>query len=148
MSRHQLDSYQRAAFQCGIVRRNVGKEKVDLVLETAMEYAGALRTIVFNESCCLHDLTEAQVGRNQFAVDVVVDCLDERIDEVDGRADHASKQLSVLEGKVMDMEDRYQVLLALGQEQVETSVQACQAIGCHRHGRLARLLLDYFFKFC
>ena len=58
-----------------------------------MEYAGALGTIVFDESCRLCDLTEAQVGRNQFAVDVVVDRLDER-------ADHASECLLMLEGKV------------------------------------------------
>ena len=35
------------------------------MLELAMEYAGALSTIVFNESCRLWDLTEAQVGQNQ-----------------------------------------------------------------------------------
>ena len=52
-----------------------------------MEYAGALSTIVFDESCCLRDLTEAQVGRNQFAMDVAVDHLNDKIDEVDGRVD-------------------------------------------------------------
>ena len=79
-----------------------------------MEYSGALSTIVFNESCRLHDLTEAQVGRNQFAMDVVVDWLD-------GEVDHASKRISALEGKVADLEAGYTELLALGQEQVETS---------------------------
>ena len=73
LSCHQLDLYQRAAFQCGIVHHNVGEEEADPVLETAMEYAGALGTIIFDESCCLCDLTEAQVGRNQFAMDVAVD---------------------------------------------------------------------------
>ena len=87
-----------------------------------MEYAGALGTIIFDESCRLRDLTEAQVGRNQFAIDVVVDRLDERINEVDGRVDHASEHLLALEGKVMDMEAGYTELLALGQEQTETSV--------------------------
>ena len=93
-----------------------------------MEYAGALGTIVFNESCQLCDLTEAQVGWNQFAMDVVVDRLDERINKVDGRADHTSECLSALEGKVTDMEARYTELLALGQEQVETSTWSCQAL--------------------
>ena len=72
-----------------------------------MEYAGALGTIIFNESCRLHDLTEAQIGRNQFAVDVAVDRLDEWIDEVDGRADHALEHLSALEGKVTHMDEGY-----------------------------------------
>ena len=61
-------------------------------------------------------------------MDVVVDQLDERIDEVDGRADHASKHLSMLEGKVTDMEAGYTELLALDREQVETSTQSCQAL--------------------
>ena len=51
----------------------MGKEEADPMLELAMEYASALGTIVFDESCCLRDLTEAQVGRNQFAMDVAVD---------------------------------------------------------------------------
>ena len=77
-----------------------------------MEYAGALGTIIFNESCRLHDLTEAQVGRNQFAMDVVVD-------QLDGEVDHASEKISALEGKVADLEAGYTELLALGWEQVE-----------------------------
>ena len=92
------------------------------MLELAMEYAGALGTIIFDESCHLHDLTEAQVGWNQFAMDVVMDRLDERIDEVDGRVDHASEQLLALEGKVADMEESYNELLALGWKQTATSV--------------------------
>ena len=63
LARHQLDPYQRAAFCCGIVRHNTGEEEVNSTLELAMEY-GALGTIIFDESCRLHDLTEAQVGRN------------------------------------------------------------------------------------
>ena len=93
-----------------------------------MEYAGALGTIIFNESYHLQDLTEAQVGRNQFTIDIAVDRLDERIDEIDRRADHTSEQLSALEEKVMDMGEGYTKLLALGQEQTKTSVQACRAI--------------------
>ena len=93
-----------------------------------MEYAGALGTIIFDESCRLHNLTEAQVGRNQFVMDVAVDCLDDKIDEVDSRADHASEQLSALEGKMVDMEEGYNKLLALGREQMATSVQACRAV--------------------
>ena len=70
---HQLDPYQHAAFCHGIVCYNTGEEETNPTLELAMEYAGALSTIVFDESCCLRDLTEAQVGRNQFAMDVAVD---------------------------------------------------------------------------
>ena len=87
-----------------------------------MEYAGALGTIIFDESCRLHDLTEAQVGRNQFAMDVVVDWLD-------GEADHAAERIRVLEDKVADLEAGYTKLLALGWEQVETSTQAVQGLG-------------------
>ena len=93
-----------------------------------MEYTGALGTIMFDESCCLRDLTKAQVGRNQFTMDMVVDQLDERIDGVDGRADHASERLLALEGKVSDMEVGYTKLLALGREQVETSTRSYWAL--------------------
>ena len=93
-----------------------------------MEYAGALGMIIFNESCRLHDLTKAQVGRNQFAMDVAVDQLDEKIDEVDGRADHASECLLALEGKVTNMEAGYTKLLALDQEQVTMSSWSCRAL--------------------
>ena len=87
-----------------------------------MEYAGALGTIIFGESCHLHDLTEAQVGQNQFTMDVVVDRLD-------GEIDHASERISVLEGKVSDLEVGYLELLALGWEQVETSTHAARGMG-------------------
>ena len=79
-----------------------------------MEYSGALSTIVFDELCRLCNLTEAQVGQNQFAMDVAMDRLD-------GEADHTSERISVLEGKVADLEAGYTELLALGREQVETS---------------------------
>ena len=128
LSRHRLDPYQCAAFQCGIVCHNIGEEEADPTLELAMEYMGALGTIIFDELCCLRDLTKAQVGRNQFTVDVAVDRLDERINEVDGRADHASERLLALEGKVTDLEEGYTELLALGREQTETSVRVCRAI--------------------
>ena len=84
LAHHQLDRYQHAAFHHGIIRYNTGKEETDPTLELTMEYAGALSTIVFDESCRLRDLTEAQIGRNQFSVDVVVDHLD-------GEADHAAE---------------------------------------------------------
>ena len=128
LARHQLDPYQRTTFQCSIVHRNVGEEEVDPSLEIAMEYAGAVRVVVFDKSCCLHDLMEAQVGRNQFAMDVVVDRLDKRIDEVDSRANKASERITMLEGRVGDMEEGYCALLALGQEQVQMATRACQAI--------------------
>ena len=125
---HRLDPYQRATFQCSIVRRNIGEEEADLLLETAMEYVGAVGVVVFDESCCLHDLTEDQVGRNQFAMDVAVDRLDEKDEELEGRADKASERMTMLEGRVGDMEEGYQALLALGQDQVSTGVRACAAI--------------------
>ena len=93
-----------------------------------MEYTRALGTIVFDESCCLHELMEAQVGRNQFAMDVVVDWLDKRINDVDGRVDHVLERLLELEGKMTDMEAGYTELLALGWEQVETSAHSCWAL--------------------
>ena len=87
-----------------------------------MEYSGALSTIVFDESCCLRDLTEAQVGRNQFAMDMAVYRLD-------GEVDHVSERISALEGKVADLEAGYTELLALGWEQVETSTHVAQGLG-------------------
>ena len=43
----------------GIIHYNTGEEERDPTLELAMEYTGALSTIVFNKSCHLRDLTEA-----------------------------------------------------------------------------------------
>ena len=83
-------------------------------MELTMEYAGALSTIVFDESCRLCDLTERQVGRNQFAVDAAVDWLDRE-------ADHAAEQIGVLEDKMADVEQGLNGLLELGWEQTETS---------------------------
>ena len=122
LARHRLDPYQCTAFRQGIVRHNTGKEEADPTLELAMEYSGALSTIVFDKSCCLCDLMEAQVGRNQFTMDMVVDRLD-------GEVDHASERISALEGKVADLEAGYTELLALGREQVETSTCVAQGLG-------------------
>ena len=119
---HHLDPHQRAAFCRGIVRHNMGEEEANPTLELAMEYTGVLGTIIFNESCCLCDLTEAQVGQNQFAVDVAVDRLD-------GEADHAAKRIGVLEDKEADMERSLNALLELGQEQIEASTHAAQGLG-------------------
>ena len=113
LARHHLDPYQRAAFRRGIIHHNTGEEEADPTLELAMEYSGALSTIVFDESCRLCDLTEAQIGRNQFTMDIAVDCLD-------GEVYHLSERISALEGKVADLEVGYTKLLALGREQVET----------------------------
>ena len=88
----------------------------DPTLELAMEYAGALGTIIFDESCRLRDLTEAQVGRNQFTMDVAVDRLD-------GEADHAAERISALEDKEVDMEHSLNALLELGREQTEASTR-------------------------
>ena len=79
-----------------------------------MEYAGALGTIIFDKSCRLHDLTEAQAGRNQFAVDVAMD-------QLDGEADHAMEHIGALEDKEADMEHSLNALLELGWEQTEAS---------------------------
>ena len=87
-----------------------------------MEYAGALGTIIFDESCHLCDLTEAQVGRNQFAMDVTVDRLDRE-------ADHAAERISMLEDKMADMEQGLNGLLALGREQTETSTRTAWGLG-------------------
>ena len=78
--------------------------------------APSVSTIVFDESCRLRDLTEAQVGRNQFAMDVAVDRLD-------GEADHAAEWIGALEDKMADVEWGLDSLLELGREQTETSTQ-------------------------
>ena len=86
------------------------------------EYTGALGTIIFDESCRLRDLTEAQVGRNQFAVDITVDRLD-------GEADHAAEHIGVLEDKEADMERSLNTLLELGWEQTEASTRVARGLG-------------------
>ena len=122
LSRHHLDPYQRTAFRRGIVRYNTGEEEHDPTLELAMEYAGALGTIVFDESCRLRDLTEAQIGRNQYTTDV-------ELERLGGEADHAAERIGALEDKEDDMERSLNVLLELGREQTEASTRAAQGLG-------------------
>ena len=122
LARHQLDPYQHAAFHRSIVRHNTGEEEVNPTLELAMEYAGALGTIIFDESCRLRGLTEAQIGRNQFVVDVAVDCLD-------GEVDHTAECIGVLEDKEANMERSLNALLELGREQTEASTRVAQGLG-------------------
>ena len=122
LARHRLDPYQHAMFCRGIVYYNTGEEEADPTLELAMEYAGALGTIIFDESCRLRDLTKAQVGRNQFAVDVVVD-------QLDGEADHAAERIGVLEDKEANMECSLNALLELGREQTEASTRVARGLG-------------------
>ena len=100
----------------------MGEEEADPTLELAMEYTGALGTIIFDESCHLRELTEAQVGHNQFTMEVVVDRLD-------GEVDHTLERLLMLEGKVTDLEAGYTELLVLGREQVEMTMQSACALG-------------------
>ena len=122
LAHHCLDPYQHAAFHCGIVCHNTGEEELNLTLELAMEYTGALSTIVFDKSCHLRDLTEAQVGRNQFTMDVAVDCLD-------GEVDHVAERIGALEDKMLDVEHGLNRLLELGREQMETSTRTAWGLG-------------------
>ena len=92
------------------------------MLELAMEYAGALSTIAFDESCHLRELTEDQVGRNQFTVDVAVDRLDRE-------ADHAAERIGALEDKMADVECGLNGLLELGREQTESLTQTAWGLG-------------------
>ena len=119
---YQLDLYQRAAFRRGIVRHNTGEETQDPTLELAMEYTGALGTIIFDKSCRLRDLTEAQIGRNQYSTDV-------ELERLDGEADHVAERIGALEDKGADMERSLNALLELGQEQTESSTQAARGLG-------------------
>ena len=122
LGHHHLNPYQHAAFRWGIIRYNTGEEEANPTLELAMEYAGALGTIIFDESCRLCDLTEVQVRRNQFAIDVAVDRLD-------GEADHVAECIGALEDKEADMERSLNTLLELGQEQTEASTRVAQGLG-------------------
>ena len=87
-----------------------------------MEYAGALGVIVFDESCRLRDLTEAQVGRNQYTTDM-------ELERLDGEADHATERIGALEDKEVDMERSLNALLELGREQTEASTRAAWGLG-------------------
>ena len=122
LARHYLDPYQCAAFRRGIVHHNTGEEEANPTLELAMEYAGTLGTIIFDESCRLCDLTKAQVGRNQFVVDVAVD-------QLDGEADHAAERIGALEDKEANMERSLNALLELDREQTEASTRAACGLG-------------------
>ena len=54
--------------------------------------------------------------------------MDEKDKELEGRTDEASERMTMLEGRIGDMEEGYQALLALGRDQVSTGVWACAAI--------------------
>ena len=122
LRRHHLDPYQHAAFRRGVVRYNTGEEESNPTLELAMEYAGALGTIVFDESCRLRNLTEAQIGRNQYATDV-------ELERLDGEADHAAERIGGLEDRFADTERSLNALLDLGREQTEASTRAAHGLG-------------------
>ena len=87
-----------------------------------MEYAGTLGVIVFDESCRLRDLTEAQIGRNQYATDV-------ELERLDGEVDHAAERIGALEDKEADMERSLNTLLELGREQTEASTRVAWGLG-------------------
>ena len=87
-----------------------------------MEYAGALGVIIFDESCRLRDLTEAQIGRNQYATDV-------ELERLDGEADHATERIRALEDKEAEMERTLNALLELGREQTETCTRTARGLG-------------------
>ena len=87
-----------------------------------MEYAGALGVIIFNESCRLWDLTEAQIGRNQYVTDI-------ELERLDGEADHAAERIGTLEDKEADMKRSLNALLELGREQTEVSTRAARGLG-------------------
>ena len=122
LRRHHLDPYQRAAFRRGVVRHNTGEEETNPTLELAMEYAGALGTIIFDESCRLRDLTEAQIGRNQYATDV-------ELERLDGEADHAAERIGALEDRVAELEQGTNALLDLGRDQTEANARAARGLG-------------------
>ena len=122
LRRHHLDPYQRAAFRRGIVRHNSGEEERDPTLELAMEYAGALGTIVFDESYRLRDLTEAQIGRNQYATDV-------ELERLDGEADHAAERIGGLEDRMAEVERGTNALLDLCREQTEANIRGARGLG-------------------
>ena len=122
LRRHHLDPYQRASFRRGIVRHNTGEEEANPTLELAMEYAGALGTIVFDESCRLRDLTEAQVGRNQYATDV-------ELERLDGEADHAAERISGLEDRMAEVERGTNALLEVCREQTEATTRGARGLG-------------------
>ena len=46
-----------------------------------MEYAAVVGITVFDESCCLRDLTERQVGSNQVAAEMVLEKADMKVDQ-------------------------------------------------------------------
>ena len=87
-----------------------------------MEYAGALGTIIFDESCRLRDLTEAQIGRNQYATDV-------ELERLDGEADHAAERIGGLEDRMAEVERGTNALLELCWEQTEANTRVARGLG-------------------
>ena len=114
----------------------MGEEESNPTLELAMEYAGALGTIIFDESCRLRDLTEAQIGRNQYATDV-------ELERLDGEADHAAERIGGLEDRMAEVERGTNALLELGRDQTEANTRAARGLG-----QLATCVLAQQNKIC
>ena len=87
-----------------------------------MEYAGALGTIIFDKSCRLRDLTEAQVGRNQYVTNV-------ELERLDGEADHAAERIGGLEDRMAEVERGTNALLELCREQTDANTRAARGLG-------------------
>ena len=79
---YTLDPYQHAFLKRGLSKRCVGEDEPLGLLEQAMEYMAAIGVMVFDESCCLCNLTECQVGSNQVVAEMALEQVDMKVDQV------------------------------------------------------------------
>ena len=97
---YTLDLYQHAFLKRGLNKRHVGEDKPLGLLEQAMEYVAAVSVTVFDESCRLCDLTECQVGSNQVAVEMVLEKVDMKVNQVVEKTGELEAQVEDLVGMV------------------------------------------------
>jgi len=86
VSRRKLNRLQTGPYQCALLRRGVTK-KVDVedervpVLQQAMEYAGAVGTMVMDEVVYVHERTEAGMGTAMNGIEREVTRVEDRVEE-------------------------------------------------------------------
>jgi len=86
VTRRKLDRlttgpYQRALLRCGITTKVDVKDEKNLVLQQAMEYAGAVGTMVMDELAYVHERMEAGMGTAMNGIEREVTRVEDRVSE-------------------------------------------------------------------
>jgi len=73
--------YQRALLRCGVTTKVDAEDERIPVLQQAMEYTGAVGTMVMDELAYVHEQTEASMGRAMNGIEQEVTRVEDRVSE-------------------------------------------------------------------